>query len=268
MCGYAEYASPSDPPKFYRRQTLDAEYRACVSFDTDECGGGSHNIYRKVWSGSYQISSTDCGSAENTQKLSTYVAEGPAACSFQDGDLVGETTVSMGAGTILTARAGVEETQTRVNYTLDITCDGIISEGIGNFTGSGNKQLADEDTEQDAENRAAAATPDWSPCSGGCLSFCSSFRTDRTGTPDYFFGFRTVQTKVLWGAIIGRVYNLRINFARRLLGSDGPFLDLGMPYESAAVADDTSEESGWVDVPNEAGWETVAANCVVTLQPE
>lgn len=157
-------------------------------------------------------------------------------------------------------------TKTVLTTTSSAVGDGCVCQTSGrglNVTGTWTNSLSDEDTEDDAIGRAINAITDWSDCSLGG----SAFITDRSGTGDFTFGFRKVQVKAGWTAEIGKTYNVRINFARRLLGSSGPYLDLGMPFESMVSADSTSETTDWVDVPNEAGWETVASSCVVTAVP-
>lgn len=129
-------------------------------------------------------------------------------------------------------------------------------------TGTVTETLNDEDTDADAIARAKAAIESWSACNLGCLVDCSAFISQRTS--GFTVGFRDVQTRVTWTAVIGQNYNVKVRFGRRLLGSTGPFFFYSL-YEVTLNADQVAEATDWIDVPNEAGWETVAINCSVKL---
>ncbi|HYF07588.1 MAG TPA: hypothetical protein VD970_08200, partial [Acetobacteraceae bacterium] len=125
--------------------------------------------------------------------------------------------------------------------------------------GTVTEELNDEDTDEDAEARAVVPL-EWSTPPGVCGNH-SAFRTTR-GAGAFAFTFRKGQCKVGWVAEIDAAYKITVRFARRVLGSSGPFSFYSV-QELTVVADLISEETDWIDVPNQAGWETVAANCSV-----
>lgn len=136
--------------------------------------------------------------------------------------------------------------------------------GYAKFIGTVNEDLSSEDTDDDAYARAVAVAT-FGDCLLGCLMGCSAFRSQRT--TGFSFGFSTVQTRVGWTATIGVTYKVTIRFARRILGSSGPYLFFSL-IELTILADAVDELTDWQDVPNEeAGWDTVAANCSVEIVP-
>ncbi len=138
-------------------------------------------------------------------------------------------------------------------------CIGPDGEGKYNQTnGTVTESLSSEDTEDAAEARAADAIEDWG--SEGLCSGRTAFRTQRT--TGFTFGWRKAQVRVQWTAVSGKTYQVKVRFARRVLGSSGPFLFYSEEQQSV-LADTTSEQTDWIDIPNEAGWETIAANCSV-----
>jgi hypothetical protein len=154
----------------------------------------------------------------------------------------------------------VETTATERTITGKDQC---LSDGAGEFlqhNGTVTETLNAEDTEDDAEARAAAGES-WDGTGADC-SVRTAFRSQRT--TGFTFGYRKTQVKVQWTAVIGQSYNVKVRFARRVLGSSGPFLFYALD-ERTITADAVSESTDWIDIPNEAGWETLAANCTVTL---
>jgi len=130
-------------------------------------------------------------------------------------------------------------------------------------SGTVSEELSNEDTEQDAIDRATAAAA-WAPCAGGCTVGCTAFETLRgTGA---VFGFAIVRTRAAWTAVIGANYKVTIRFASRVLGTGGPFLFYALT-ETVVTADAINELTGWFDVPREPGLEVIAANCSIELLP-
>lgn len=127
--------------------------------------------------------------------------------------------------------------------------------------GTVTESLSDEDSDADAEARSKAAIADWT---GGLCTSLTAFRTSRT--TGFEFSYRAVQVKAQWTAVIGQTYRVKVRYARRLLGSAGPYVFHSL-VEQDILADTVSETTDWLDVPNEAGWETIAANCSVELLP-
>lgn len=234
LCGFSEFVNPSDPPKKYLTLTGSGTITHKIYFNRTDCSGTP----------SVESSNVNTGSANYN----------PGPCTV---DCSAMTEQPCG-------RVNVE---TFVDQTTSTTtgagCQVLSGIHSRDDSGENTNSLSNEDTEAAAVERAQNAITDWSDCSLGN----SAFITDRSGVGGFSFGFRKIQTKVHWTAIVGRTYDVRVNFSRRLLGSVGPFLDLGQPYETSITAGVVAEFTDWIDVPNEAGWETVASNCVVTIQP-
>jgi hypothetical protein len=143
----------------------------------------------------------------------------------------------------------------------------VCTDTVGDYSkanGTILESLSDEDTEQDAIDRATASAA-WAACLGGCTApGCTSFETLRgTGA---VFGFGIVRTKVTWAATIGTNYQVTIRFASRVLGTGGPFLFYGLT-DVVVTADAISEETGWLDAPRAAGLEIIVAICSVVALP-
>jgi hypothetical protein len=239
LCGFSEFTDPSDPPLKYRKVTNSGSLR--------------NRIFQP---------SLDCDPA-TTIDDGTFNYEGDGVFDRLT-CLVDCTGIVLGSCGDVNAPTGTTRHTTKTESKA--VGDGCaISSGISSrsIEGTWTNTLSDQDTEADGIARAESSVPDWSACTDGG----SAFITDRSGTGEFNYGFRHAQTRAMWTAEVGRTYNVRINFARRLLGSSGPFLDLGMPYETTLSADVIDEKTDWVDVPNEAGWETIASSCALELVP-
>ncbi|MGH7944951.1 MAG: hypothetical protein ACREH8_02920 [Opitutaceae bacterium] len=122
--------------------------------------------------------------------------------------------------------------------------------------------LTDEDTEDDAEERVLAGISDWT---GGPCNVHTAIRTLRLAGQTEF-AFRRAQFRVTISGsgedplISGHTYEVTVAITRRIAGSAGPFL----PYSIAVfnlTASGPSKTSDWIDIENEAGWETKADSC-------
>jgi hypothetical protein len=188
-----------------------------------------------------------------TDTSSRTVDGAPVAWPF-DGFTPGDAYTGLAVGTV----APTNRQTLGTNVCVDTVGDW--SKANGTVTES----LNDEDTEQDAIDRATAAAA-WVPCVGGCaLPGCTSFETLRgTGAT---FGFGIVRTKAQWVAVLGANYKVTIRFASRVLGTGGPFLFFALT-ETVVTADTVNESTDWFDAPREAGLEIIVANCSVELLP-
>lgn len=264
LCGYPEWDSPSDPPKYYRRCTA--------------AGGTS-------WKSGCQAGCSDCAYIIN-ESLSGEGLYNKLTCETTN-DMILTSSLNGGESSVIgiTPSYPVIESYGIGTVNIDnILSSTVVQSAIGSpacrdntigwaeiLSTTGTKTLSDEDTDADAEARAAAAISTWTPCGDGCSSDCSAFRTDRTGTGEAIFGFRIVHTKVHWTAAIGNnSYKVTTRFYRRLLGSTGPYLLLSLDERTInyfGLLVPTPAETPWIDVPNEAGWETIAGGQTVELLP-
>lgn len=135
-------------------------------------------------------------------------------------------------------------------------------------TGTVTEELSDEDTDEAAIQRASAAIAEWTPC--GCL-FCPAFATERGAGQDTL-AYRRTQVRGLIGPnIMGYTYAITIGYFRRVLGSSGPWIFFAID-EPGPMTVTTEEQvailrTEWLDVPNEAGFETRAQTCAVEETP-
>lgn len=203
----------------------------CTDFQTDT---NTSQRFEK-----YQENILDSGGVEVVPPAGFFTINGPAYGSFAE-------------------PGALEATRRETLGTTD--CEDIGDGFSYRYQGTVTEELFDEDTDQNAEDRALAAIGAWSPCAAGCPT-CSTFRVSRAAGQDEFT-FRKQRAKVTWLAEVDKAYKITVRFARRILGSSGPFVFYAS-QELTVVADTVNEETDWVDVPNETGWETIPANCSV-----
>ena len=148
--------------------------------------------------------------------------------------------------------------------------EGCIDNGDGTstlYSGDITEDLTVEDTEEDAIARAGEGVS-WT--SGSC-DVLTAYKTARL-EGQFEFAYREVQVRMICGDSdhhlteppATHTYKATVRFSRRTLGSSGPFI----PYSITEVtftADEFVEYTPWVDVPNEAGYETKAIGCSVEL---
>lgn len=256
LCGFPEFTDPSDPPILYKQMVLSGINSANRYIDS-ACATPNP--------AGPEISCTHAATWRWDVSTCSYSLTSAGTFNCDDGT-TGPEGGPPGAAPVDDCSATWSVTKTTITGAPTGSCcsNGGIDLGYGRNTAVGaNWALSDEDTEDDAEARAAAAITDWSACIS-CLE-CSSWRSDRSGTSDTIFGFGIVQTKVLWTAVVGTTYRVTVHFARRVLGSGGVFLDTGHVFESTITPSTTSGTTDWIDVPNEAGWDTIAYKSIVEL---
>ena len=197
-----------------------------------------------------------------------HLAAKPSNCSFiqtdgstryLDGALVIGPTESLYSGLsreVLTANRRV------VTGTQECVLTQLSPVNYSKLSGVLTEQLSEEDTEDDALNRANAGLS-WSPPAANCVA-TFAFRTDRATSA--CFGYRDVQVRAhVSGLTVGRNYEVHFSMYRRALGTMTPrsFLNEVVLHVTATLAVDVT---GWVDVPNEGpGWDTICAGCFVKL---
>jgi hypothetical protein len=245
LCGYDEFTSPSDPPKKYRKLSQSNGYTLPFFINSDcTLSAGAPNTHC-TWSGECSYDKDTCAfTSGGTQDC----GGGPVSNCGVLGPDDGGRTITL--------------TPTTKSYTPTGAC--FFASGgpwYGHYTDlSVMISLSDEDTEDDAISRAAAAL-DWAGCGCGAAP-CSAFITDRTGSGSVDFGWRKVETRVLFtGLTAGHSYMATLGLARRVLGTGGPFIDFGT-MEISFTVDDPTHASDWQPIPNEAGWETIVTSCV------
>ncbi len=265
LCGIPEYTDVSVPPRRFRTQTISGGINECRYLPgPPECEhvNGFSGQHLSQYHGAFMYDRDTCATGNGQVGQDFFSpADGSATC-LNASNSPGPFTVGVNDPLSLKDPANVSFTQDRTNQ-IWVGTGACFGQSI--CGGAAQKVLTDEDTENDAENRSVAAIPDWDT-SASC-SALNAFRTDRTGMDQLSFGYRKLEVQCTFIATIGQTYRVQINFGRRLLGSSGPYIDLGMPYVVTLVAATTNPTTDWVDVPNEAGWETKVSSCFVTVVP-
>ena len=275
LCGFGEFVV-SDPPKLYRSTTGDGQAYYC-GYAALGCGGGVSGTEswdaQALGTKSYTFPGGVCTPPDTS--IPHYLNSSASGCGFDPSgtvdtsNLPGGTHPAAGTYNVNFWQEIVTATTFSRAYNDLYGCLG--PPGAFHAYGAYGQTLSDEDTDDDAQKRATDAISAWSFCTLGCGVSCSAFRTDRTGTGATVFGFRAVQAKVSWADTAGpNSYKITTNFYRRLLGSSGPFLSFGidertLTFEGTILAPSEVTETPWIDVPNEAGWETIAGNSVVQI---
>lgn len=257
MCGFREFMDISDPPKFYRTKTKSGTNTIRVFTDNIDCLGGVFGDIVTLWDLSCLYDQFTCGLTQtNLSTVTTYGSVGGASAGCNE--------------TILDPTSSTDSF-TSFGDNSCIPNGGMVGPDYKAIKKSGNTawRLQDEDTEGDAEARANAVIADWTNCADCGADSCVAKRTDRTGTGSGDFLYTTVEFKASWYAYRQCSYTVRIGFGRRVLGDVGPFASLGMDFVVTMTAPSTDGliETGWVEVPNEGGFETKVISCVVTVIP-
>jgi len=161
--------------------------------------------------------------------------------------------------------AGVSTSPTIRTTTGNDTC---LSDGLGSYVqanGTVQEQLSDEDTDQDAATRAMNGITDW--IGGGCD--LPAFITGRT-PGNKVFGFRwlnvrgQLQNAHPGGGAPSKTYHLTWKIYRRQNGSSLAYQYYGDLVQEVTVTTPV-HTTDWIDVPNEAGWDTKVGALTVTL---
>lgn len=263
LCGISEFASPSSPPKKYRRQDLDGGY--CDDDFSGDCGGPLGNNAQVHYGGNYLYALADCAQTNNQ----TYDAGlcGPASGGCGS---CGETARAAPgipfAPSFLPAGHYTQTTTKQINkWEYDPNCynPGGVGDGrihVGTITAT----LNNEDTEDDAISRADAAIPTWTTCVPAAPEDCSTFKELR-GAGVFNLAYRSSQVRIVAGAgVIGVTYNATITLGRRVHGSGLPFVDYGT-LSDQHVGSGAPYTSDWMNIPADSGYEVAATGCLIEI---
>lgn len=255
LCGYYEFADISTPPKLYRKQSFSGELLGIVHTFLDMCFGETGAFFTINWTGSAIFDKETC--EFSTTGLATILEE-------PSGDI---TTEPLDGEEVMPDNCLGVWLPTKTKLTLQPTgvcCPTGIA--LGQIH-SGNRvaELSEEDTEEDAIDRANAMIEEWSTCIAGCNT-CTAFRAQR-GNESITFVYSSVQVRAAFSGTVGKHYRITIKFARRQLGTADPFKPLGMDLVITVTATKPNDFTGWNDVPNEDGFETIASSCRFVLLP-
>lgn len=206
LCGFSEYASPSVPPKKYRRQTLGGGW--CDNDYGDFCGGNIGNNDRQNYSGSYDYSGTNC--AETNNQASIYGISGIIhPCSA-----VPQTPTTQPARNFAPSIYPNHTTLIETSISRIWNYNGLCI-AQREVDGQVTANLSIEDTETDALERASK-TPGVS---------CLAFTQDR-GAGDFTFDFATVAYDILCAPLVrNHRYRLTYDFLTEDDGGGNPIIE-------------------------------------------
>lgn len=141
-----------------------------------------------------------------------------------------------------------------------IGCVPIMGGGSVLYAGSVAQDLSDEDTPQDAINRATShqtwlPTSRCDPADGGTAFIAQGNSTDVT--------YRQAQVRGIAPVIPGHNYEMTIGLYARILGSSGPFISTGLVIEVNFEAVQPIEVTDWFDILCDTGFETQAKTCLL-----
>ncbi len=244
LIGFSEFVDPSTPPRKFRRidqsnsQTIESYGDGICSpppTDTQTCTLEGSGEYDRLTADYSQSGSNNCGD----------VVFGPF---FDSCGIVATTTQ------ILSSQSAGGVSCCAVNFGL---------QSFHYTAVSGTVELSEEDTEQDAIDRANIPQ-EWSTTN--CLS-SPAFITQRT--TGFTFEYNHVRSRVhLSGLIDHHSYDVTTFYYRRVQGSTGPWIFFslnpqGITVQSELGHDPDNFDTAWVDIPNEPGFETRAQSCLV-----
>lgn len=252
LCGFSEFATPSNPPKKYRRVDLSGT----IKLTGLAAGGFPCGIFPSGAGGYSWVLAGGCTYHVATCELTTSgtLTTGPGLCNnCSHGRPNGTSAVcdvnppaDMGLPSILSV------TKTSKVFT-PVDC----------WSGSGSLVLSVEDTEEDAAGRAAGNPTTWvvAPTCAGLSSFAL------TRAPATFeFAFRKVQVRArVDGLVVGQTYDLKFRFGEKPVGAPGEFLDLGANETISVTVEEGDVWTPWVDFPTVAGMEYVCLGCEIVV---
>ena len=266
LCGYAEYTSPSVPPRKYRTQTLTGYEAYCSSSQTAACplttfqSVSSHN-----YSGSNKYDASTCAQT-NTQNdtvyAGSYIACGAGTFSSSNA-LAAAWQLANNVYALGCGPAGFCQTLTQTKNTWTSQgCNGTVLHSAMS-DGTAYSQLSDEDQDIDAAKRASGS---FASCTYTTPASCSSYATAR-GAGQFTFTFRYAQMRLNCSALsIGHFYTISIDLVSRTQGTSNAFTYYGSITVQFTATDTTYNGSNgavWIDIPMQDGLEIAADSCAI-----
>lgn len=257
LCGYNEFASPSVPPRRYRRAELTRDFEH-AQWSGTTCEGTSSGGAVYTGGGANTIDAMTCAETRGAWTKSQ-LSGGPTA-----------PTVPAATPVSCSPADTCEMTRTCTQTTLwevgkDACCDDP-APGTNRRADRGVRGwvLSEPDMDEDALARAVPQDANEWPVID-CAE-AVSFRTQR-GAGQFAFTFRSVQVRAaISNPVAGGIYNITVYTVERPLASGAEWSD-PEPYAVLQVqADDdpqTVDWTDWVELPTDAGVEIRTAHCTV-----
>lgn len=253
LCGISEHVSPSSPPKKYRSQAIGGDKIIC-----NVCSGHPSGVAVEKWSGTYNYSASDCSTSPGSSSISER-----RLLNFNCDGFVGDWALNGSIGPILSISPSgdggvtVVTTQLRIESTNNGCMAGSKYVTASFAAGPGlYAQLSNEDTEDDAINRADALIGSWTSCPSNCTGY-----KEIRAAADFTLAYRHLQLAVVTpGSASGITYEATITIRRRAYGTSDPFVEW-IELTHQYVGTGGTYTGPWLHVPVESGYEVEASAC-------
>jgi hypothetical protein len=265
LIGHSEFAgvTPSSPPKKYRIRSWSGTRQVCDWGNVD-CSGDRANQSNQTWSGSCEYDATT-GATTNDSRQDVGIDPASAPCSavaLTDFATLACDAEAPNGGAATSGEATVTIGKTEKEYDFGVTPCRALSGFYRTSTGVLTITLSAEDTEDDAEDRAAAGVESWTACTGACI--CTTLTAFRQNRGDGFsWSARVVRIKARGtGLVESSSYQATIQYQRRPYGSTDPdaWVDFAQEFQNlfTGAGETTATAADWVEIPNTRGYETRA----------
>lgn len=234
MCGFNEFGTPTVPPRKYRKLT--PQGTASYARNGGSCPGGNDAPFEQTLSGHQVYNASTCVLTDTYSCVS-------------------------GSGFCADLGSACWTATSKTRKELPVGCCGSIFGspfGWGIYSSTMEQLLTEEDTEQDAVDRALP--PTWTTCTSGCTGF-----REIRGAGDFSSTFQELQVRInAGGGEVGVNYRATVNVRRRLHASGSPYVDFLELYHQFTQIEG-GYQSDWIIVPNFPGYEVMISGCSVVI---
>lgn len=266
FCGFAEFGTPSSPPKYYHTKNFAGGFSGEVGTDDRGCGYLTSCNWSSAISGQNLVDPITCV----TTKGSTVTGTGAGGCITCNGFTSGFDDITLTAPFVCFYFGGITQqtSSTEISYTIDNVCFTNPSGFVGSLITSAQatEGLADQDSASEAIARSIGGAPVYGPA-GDCSPSNASSTTlvqDAHG-PHFTYGATLAQVRAqLQHLQVGQNYTVQIVIGSRPVGSSAPFTTyttFGVQFE----ATDPNENTEWFQMPNINGLTFMPISCSVEV---
>lgn len=185
LCGFAEYTTPSNPPRYFLTQTASGAFYQCAQYEVipNFCASANHYRANYEYAGAYQYSAADCSTSDTgsvTKTETTQLPDPPVGCGSGPAPiLVGSSALGAAWSPQPGEYFNLTQTPTQQHWT-GVGCHNDINTISDVFS-----TLTDQDTDAAAITRLFNANPwgAWLEVDDTCFNppCCTSSRQVRTG---------------------------------------------------------------------------------------
>lgn len=256
FCGFAEYV-PSDPPEFYLSQCLSGGV-GLTTYGDAGCLGMASGV-GMGYSGCNKIDKTTCFETAGGE-----VTFAPGGTQARDDVKLSD---ALGFGFPI----ATVDVYTATTHLLDSSACSCLNDCCCNGSGfscancpsadSGSAVLGDQETYQDAIDRAVLNNPPWS-ASGDCTLHASY--TSFVPKGQRFFLFQQGQVLAQVSGQPGHTYSVIIFLGSKPFGTSSPLIPFGQIEATVTCPPSGACSTGEMDVPSMAGQFIAATHCQAT----